>query len=274
MTLQRNVFFVSDGTGLTAESLGQSMITQFDDVKFNCVTIPFVDNTEKAHSAVAEIRTAGLTSGLRPIVFSTLVDSELRAIIHSVDALLLDFFEIFIGPLETELGVPSNHSVGRSHSASDPTTYDARIDAVNYTMSHDDGITESGLDEAEVILIGVSRSGKTPTSLYLALQFGIKAANYPLLPEDVQQMAVPAVLRPYKHKLYGLTILPERLRRIREERRPGSQYASLENCRFEVTAAEGLMRSNGIPVLNSTDKSIEELAATIMQQAHLVRRVF
>ena len=274
MTLQRNVFFVSDGTGLTAESLGQSMITQFDDVKFNCVTIPFVDNTEKAHSAVAEIRTAGLTSGLRPIVFSTLVDSELRAIIHSVDALLLDFFEIFIGPLETELGVPSNHSVGRSHSASDPTTYDARIDAVNYTMSHDDGITESGLDEAEVILVGVSRSGKTPTSLYLALQFGIKAANYPLLPEDVQQMAVPAVLRPHKHKLYGLTILPERLRRIREERRPGSQYASLENCRFEVTAAEGLMRSNGIPVLNSTDKSIEELAATILQQAHLVRRVF
>jgi len=274
MSIQRSVFFVSDGTGLTAESLGQSMITQFDDVTFNRITIPFVDNIEKANAVVAEIRQAAEKNGKRPIVFSTLVDSELRAIIHSVDALLLDFFEIFIGPLESELGVKSNHSVGRAHSLSNTTVYDARMEAVNYTLSHDDGSTEKNLGDAEVILIGVSRSGKTPTSIYMAMQFGIKAANYPLLPEDLGHMKLPPVLQQHKRKLFGLTILPERLRRIREERKPGSKYAALENCRFEVSVAEALMRSTGIPILNSTDKSIEEISTTILHQAHLVRRVF
>ena len=274
MSSKRSVFFVSDGTGLTAESLGQSMITQFDDVSFNRITIPFIDSIEKAHSAVGEIRVASERDGNRPIVFSTLVDAELRSIIHSVDALLLDFFEIFIGPLERELGAKSNHRVGRSHSASNSFTYDARIEAINYTMAHDDGITEKNLSEAEVILVGVSRSGKTPTSLYLALQFGIKAANYPLIPEDIGLMKLPPALQPFKRKMFGLTILPERLRRIREERRPGSKYAALDNCRFEVSAAEALMRSHGIPILNSTDKSIEEISTTILHQAHLVRRMF
>jgi [pyruvate, water dikinase]-phosphate phosphotransferase / [pyruvate, water dikinase] kinase len=203
-----------------------------------------------------------------------LVDSELRAIIHSVDALLLDFFEIFIGPLERELGAKSNHRVGRSHSLSNTMVYDARMEAVNYTLSHDDGSMDKNLSEAEVILVGVSRSGKTPTSLYMALQFGIKAANYPLLPEDLSNMKLPPVLQQHKRKLFGLTILPERLRRIREERRPGSKYAALENCRFEVSVAEALMRETGIPILNSTDKSIEEISTTILHQAHLVRRVF
>ena len=274
MSSKRSVFFVSDGTGLTAESLGQSMITQFDDVSFNRITIPFIDSIEKANAAVGEIRVASEGDGNRPIVFSTLVDAELRSIIHSVDALLLDFFEIFIGPLERELGAKSNHRVGRSHSASNSFTYDARIEAINYTMAHDDGITEKNLSEAEVILVGVSRSGKTPTSLYLALQFGIKAANYPLIPEDIGLMKLPPALQPFKRKMFGLTILPERLRRIREERRPGSKYAALDNCRFEVSAAEALMRSHGIPILNSTDKSIEEISTTILHQAHLVRRMF
>ncbi len=274
MASQRSVFFVSDGTGLTAESLGQSMITQFDDVTFNRITIPFVDNIEKANAAVMSVRQAAANDGMRPIVFSTLVNNDLRAIIHSVDALLLDFFEIFIGPLETELGAQSNHSVGRSHSLSNTLVYDARMEAVNYTLSHDDGSTEKNLSDAEVILIGVSRSGKTPTSLYMAMQFGIKAANYPLLPEDLSDMKLPPGLQQHKRKLFGLTIMPERLRRIREERRPGSKYATLENCRFEVSAAEALMRSSGIPVLNSTDKSIEEISTTILHQAHLVRRVF
>jgi [pyruvate, water dikinase]-phosphate phosphotransferase / [pyruvate, water dikinase] kinase len=274
MASQRSVFFVSDGTGLTAESLGQSMMTQFDDVNFTRVTIPFITTVEKANAAVTEIRDAAATDGKRPIVFSTLVDSELRAIIQTVDALLLDFFEIFIGPLETELAVKSNHRVGRSHSLGNSVIYDARMEAVNYALSHDDGSTEKNLDEAEVILVGVSRSGKTPTSLYMAMQFGIKAANYPLLPEDLGNMKLPPVLQPLKRKLFGLTILPERLRRIREERKPGSKYANLDNCCFEVSVAEALMRSIGIPILNSTDKSIEEISTTILHQAHLVRRVF
>jgi [pyruvate, water dikinase]-phosphate phosphotransferase / [pyruvate, water dikinase] kinase len=271
---KRSVFFVSDRTGITAEMLGQSLLTQFDAVTFNRITVPFVDTPEKAQAAVWVINQAAQVDGVRPIVFSTLVNLELRLIIQSVDALLLDFFEIFIAPLEGELGVESNHSVGKTHGLYNLAQYNARIEAVNYTIDHDDGNTDKSLTEAEVIVIGVSRSGKTPTSLYLAMQFGIKAANYPLLPEDLSQAKLPSALQAHKRRLFGLTILPERLRRIREERRPGSKYAALENCRFEVSAAEALMRSQGIPLLDSTDKSIEEISTTMLHEAKLQRRVF
>jgi [pyruvate, water dikinase]-phosphate phosphotransferase / [pyruvate, water dikinase] kinase len=271
---KRSVFFVSDRTGITAEMLGHSLLTQFEGVSFNRVTIPFVDTPQKANAAVDEINRAKDVDGERPIVFSTLVDEPLRDIIKSVDAMLLDFFEIFIGPLENELDLESSHTVGRTHGVRDVKNYTTRIDAVNYTMAHDDGQTSKSLAEAEVILVGVSRSGKTPTSLYLALQFGIKAANYPLLPEDLSDMRLPAAITPHKRKLFGLTILPERLRRIRQERRPGSRYANLDNCRHEVDAAEALMRSNGVPIIDSTDKSIEEISSTIIHDAHLVRHIF
>jgi regulator of PEP synthase PpsR (kinase-PPPase family) len=187
---------------------------------------------------------------------------------------VLDVFERFIVPLEAELGQKSTHAVGRSHSAVNVKDYNHRMEAINYTLSHDDGVTHRGLEEADIVLVGVSRSGKTPTCLYMAMQFGIKAANYPLIPEDLEANRLPPSLVPMKGKVYGLSIAPERLQQIRRERRPDSNYASIENCRFEVAAAEKLMRQAGIPYLDSTTKSIEEIATHMLHEAHLVRRVY
>jgi regulator of PEP synthase PpsR (kinase-PPPase family) len=183
----------------------------------------------------------------RAIVFSTLVNHDVRAVVRRANALVIDFFESFIDPLEAGLGVKSSHTIGRSHSAMDKKEYAQRMEAINFSMAHDDGASHRELGQADVILVGVSRSGKTPTSLYLALQFGVKAANYPLIPEDFQRGKLPEALRAQKTRLYGLTIAPERLHEIRKERRPGSRYAELDNCRFEVEEAESMMRREGHP---------------------------
>jgi hypothetical protein len=268
---RRTVFFVSDGTGITAQMLGHSLLTQFEGVEFNQVTLPFVDSTEKAEECLARI---GAETNGQPIVFSTLVNSDVREVLRRANALVIDFFESFIDPLEAGLGVKSSHTIGRSHSAMDKKEYQQRIEAINFAMAHDDGASHRELGLADVILIGVSRSGKTPTSLYLALQFGVMAANYPLIPEDFHRGKLPEALRAEKTRLYGLTIAPERLHEIRKERRPGSKYADLDNCRFEVAEAESLMRREGIRSINSTSKSIEEIATTILRELRIQRQVY
>lgn len=270
----RTVFFVSDGTGITAEALGRSLLTQFEGMQFVQQVLPFVDTVEKAEECLQRFEAARKASAARPIVFTTLLDEELRAIIRRADALVFDFFENFLAPLEAELGVRSSHRVGRSHGMADDPEYQARIEAVNFALSYDDGQNPRGLPEADVILVGVSRCGKTPTCLYMALQLGIKAANYPLVPEDFERDALPAALEPHLDRLYGLTIAPARLTVIRQERRPGSTYADPENCRYEVTEAERLMRRYGLRWLDSTARSIEEIAIHILQDAKLERRVY
>lgn len=274
MPARRSVFFVSDRTGITVEMLGNSLLTQFDDIEFKRVTLPFIDSLAKAEEAKRQISAAFSESGKRPIVFTSQVDEAVRAEMTKVDALVLDLFERFIVPLEEELGVKSAHAIGRSHSAGNFKDYNHRIEAVNYTLAHDDGVTNRNLDQADIILVGVSRSGKTPTCLYMALQFGVKTANYPLIPEDLEAMRLPPALVPLRSKVWGLSIAPDRLHQIRTERKPDSKYASMDNCKYEVAAAEKLMEMSGIPFLNSTTKSIEELATHILHQAHLVRRVY
>lgn len=274
MTPKRTAFFVSDRTGITAEMLGHALLTQFDSVRFQEVTLPFVDSVEKAKEVVKQINERAELDGVRPIVISTLVNTEIANAVSAANALFLDCFEIFISPLEKELGVRASHAIGRTHSVSDYVNYRHRIDAVNYALAHDDGLTTRGLSEADVILIGVSRCGKTPTCLYLAMQYGIRAANYPLIPEDFSTMRLPAHLKPFRKRLYGLTISPVRLQEIRNERRPGSSYATLANCEFEVREAEALMRQEGVPFLDATSKSVEELATTILHEAKLVRRIY
>jgi regulator of PEP synthase PpsR (kinase-PPPase family) len=268
------VFFVSDGTGITAETLGHSVMTQFESLRYRQLRMPFVDSAEKAREAVQRVAEAGRRDGQRPIVFSTLVNPAVNAELKAADALLLDLFESFVEPLEIELGMKSSHSIGRSHNISDSEEYKARIEAINFTLAHDDGQSSKGLQQADVILVGVSRSGKTPTSLYLAMQYGLKAANYPLIPEDFDRDALPSALPAHRAKLFGLSIAPERLAEVRHERRPNSRYAALDNCRHEVAAAERLMRREGIRWLSSTTKSIEEIAATIMQEVRLDRRSY
>ena len=271
---RRTVFFVSDGTGITVEMLGHSLLTQFEGIEFHQFTLPFIDSVAKAEDCVARIdQSAGAGNG-RPLVFTTLVNTEVRNVVRRADAFFMDFFETFLGPLEGELGEKSSHTIGRSHSARDIKVYSNRIEAVNFALAHDDGVSSRDLEKADVILVGVSRSGKTPTSLYLSLQFGIRAANCPLIPEDFDRMRLPAALQDYHGKLFGLSIAPERLREIRNERRPNSKYADLENCRYEVEQAEKLMSREGIRWANSTTKSIEEIATTIMQEFKLERKVY
>jgi len=274
MASRKRVFFVSDRTGITVEALGSSLLTQFADLDFLRVTLPFIDSIPKAIQVVAQVNAAHADSGQRPIVFSSIVDDALRAEINKANGLILDVFERFIVPLENELGQKSLHAVGKTHSVSNAKDYNHRIEAINYTLSHDDGVTHRGLEEADIVLVGVSRSGKTPTCLYMAMQFGIKAANYPLIPEDLEANRLPPSLLPLKQKVYGLSIAPERLHQIRSERRPDSRYAALDNCRYEVAAAEKLMKQAQIPFLDSTTKSIEEIATHMLHEAHLVRRVY
>jgi [pyruvate, water dikinase]-phosphate phosphotransferase / [pyruvate, water dikinase] kinase len=269
MSATRTAFFVSDHTGLTVETLGRSLLSQFDGVELRRVTLPYIDTAEKARAAVAQINDVAQASGKSPLVFSTLTPTEIRNILAECNGLFLDLFDMFIEPLETELGVVSAHAVGRSHAAG--AGYTSRIDAVNYALDHDDGGITRELHRADIVLVGVSRCGKTPTSLYLALQFGIYAANYPLVEEDFSSRDLPTPLKPLHGKLHGLTIAPERLHQIRDERSPGSRYASLENCRREVRQAQSMMVRFDIPYLDVTTMSVEEIATTIVHQSGLQR---
>jgi [pyruvate, water dikinase]-phosphate phosphotransferase / [pyruvate, water dikinase] kinase len=272
---QRTVFFISDRTGITAEMLGNSLLTQFEDIQFRRVTIPFVDSAEKVQEAVKQVNAHAAEAVARPIVVSSIVDETMSETVRrETNALTLDLFQVFIQPLEAELGAKSSHTAGRSHGIANSHEYFARMEAINFAQAHDDGATTRDLAKAQVILVGVSRCGKTPTTLYLAMQFGIRAANFPLTPDDFADRKLPASVLRHRDRLFGLTILPERLREIREERRPGSKYASLENCRFEVREAEHLMQRERIVMLDTSSKSIEEIATTILHKAHLTRHVY
>jgi [pyruvate, water dikinase]-phosphate phosphotransferase / [pyruvate, water dikinase] kinase len=269
----RTVFFVSDGTGITAETFGHSVLTQFE-LRFKQIRLPFIDDITKAHEAAKKINDASIADGKRPIIFSTLVKAELSAIIRQCNGMHMDLIQTFVSPLEQELGVKSTHTIGRSHNIVDSEEYKNRIEAINFSLAHDDGQSHKNLSAADVILVGVSRSGKTPTSLYLAMQFGIKAANYPLIPDDFERGKLPSALPPFKGKIFGLSIAPDRLSEIRNERRPGSKYASLENCRYEVNEVERMMKREGIRWLSSTTKSIEEIATTILQEIKSEKRSY
>lgn len=272
--MRRTVFILSDRTGVTAETLAHSLLSQFESVDFLLRTIPFVDTVERAHQAAAQVEHARAREGVRPIVFSTLVDREVRAVVKAVDALFFDFFETFIGPLEKTFRRSSSHMVGRTHGLADLRSYMTRMEAINFTLNHDDGLNSQGYDHADMVLLGVSRSGKTPTCLYMAMSFGIRAANYPLTEEDLEVLRLPPELAPCRDRLYGLSIDPRRLQDIREERRPGSRYASEAQCRYEVSRAEALFRRERIDCLNTSFSSIEEIATAILHRSGLRRRLF
>ena len=269
----RRVFFISDGTGITAETIGHSLLTQFAGVDFATQRIAFVDNLEKAADAAARVRRASDETGLRSIVFNSVVDGDLKTVLAESGALMLDLFAPFIEPLQNELGVLRKPSVGQAHGLVDMVEYEARINATNFALTHDDGV-DLDYQDAEVILIGVSRSGKTPTCLYLALHFGIRAANYPLTEEDLGSEELPVKLRPHRRKLFALTVEPQRLQQVREARRPNSRYAKLEQCRKEISAAEALFRHERIPVLSTTHTSIEEIASKLMSELGIERDMF
>ena len=262
---------ISDRTGLTVESLGNSLLTQFENVTFEKSTIPYLDTLKKADAMVAKINACATES--KPIVFITLIDPEISACIKKSNACVLDLFGTFLNPLEHELGKKSSYTVGKTHAVADIKIYDHRIAAINFTLEHDDGIKIKGYHDADVILVGVSRSGKTPCCLYMALQFGVFAANYPFTDEDLSGFELPQALKPYRDKLFGLTIDAQRLEQIRTGRRPKSQYASSNQCQLEVNNIEKLYQEENIPFLNSTRYSIEEISTKIMAQCNIQRRL-
>jgi hypothetical protein len=272
MAGRRTVFFVSDQTGVTAETLGRSLLTQFEAHEFDQVTLPFIDTVDKADEVVKRINAVAAEQGSRPLVFSTLVQDELRERFIRVSGLFLDFFEAFLAPLERELQTRSSHTIGRAHGMKDAGAYDRRIDATNFALRNDDGARTADYETADVILVGVSRTGKTPTCLYLALAYGVFAANYPLSEDELESGNLPRLLEPYRGKLYGLTISPDRLQQIRRERRPLGRYSSAEQVRFELRSAEALFRRYQVPYVDTTSFSIEEIASTILSGTGIERR--
>lgn len=271
MTTSRNVYFLSNRTAITAETLGQSLLAQFPDVKFFVTTIPYVDSIQKAEAIVKRINQENCQAMHQSMVISTLADESISQIIHQCDALVLDLFQRILPDMERLLNLHSVHQTGFSHRISNQRSYESRIDAIDFSMIHDDGGTTRSYDKADIIIVGVSRSGKTPTCLYLALQFGLKAANYPITEEDMLSESLPKPIKAYHNKLFGLTTNAKRLSHIRQQRHPQSRYASMEQCHKEIQAVEKMFRQFNVPSLDTTTISIEEIATTIVELAGLKR---
>lgn len=262
------VFFLSDSTGITAETLGNTLLTQFPGQRLERRTIPFITTVEQAREVVALIDRVA-DSGSLPIIFSTAVGQDIRAILSRSRGQFFDLFGTHIGQLEQTLGAQANGKPGQAHGVGDAVRYQSRMAAVEYAIEHDDGQSLRALERAELILIAPSRCGKTPTTMYLALQHGILAANFPLVEEDFDTMTLPKPLLPFANKCFGLTSQPVRLSQIRQERRPGSNYASLNQCAFELRNAEDMYQANNIPYVNSASMSVEEISATVLQRMQL-----
>jgi hypothetical protein len=252
----RLVFCVSDHTGVTVETVAKSVLSQFPVLEFSLIALPFTDSLEKVQAAAARI--AGTPGAL---VFSSLTDPALRAVLRPSCASLFDVFDLIVPAVETALGQAATPGSGRIHNMSN--NYESRMDAVNFSLALDDGLQPQRLDQADLILVGVSRVGKTPTALYLALQFGLRAANYPLTPDDLARPSLPTILLAHLPRLRALSLSAERLAAIRQVRYPDSRYASLDQCREELAAAERLFTHHAVPVLDTTRMSVEEIAARL-----------
>lgn len=273
--IERTAFFLSDRTGITAETLGNSLLTQFDGIHWHKVSIPFVDSLARADEVAMKIAKAAEQDGHRPLIFSTFINKEIREHVAACSqCIVYDFFDTFIESMEKELHMKSAHAIGRSHSMLDDKAYSKRIAAINYTLNNDDGITLKNFDQADIILVGVSRSGKTPTCLYMAMQYGVAAANYPLTEEDMDKLALPQGLTPFKEKIFGLTLSVENLHRIRSERRPNSRYASIQQCKKELQWQENLYKMLDIPYIDTTTISIEEITTVILSRKKIKKRLY
>jgi regulator of PEP synthase PpsR (kinase-PPPase family) len=272
------VYFISDNTGLSTETVGKMLITQFQDLEFSTVTMPFIKTKSLALKSLEQIhretyqqrKKDSLTRS--PIILSTLINTQLREVFSNAGYLYLDLFEMFLPKLESLLQSPATGEMGLAHALDQDKQYSKRMSAVNFTLNYDDGAHPGDYSKAEVILIGLSRSGKTPTCLYLALQFGIKAANYPIIPEEESnEMTLPKSLEKHKSKLFGLIINPKRLQALRHERIPFSDYSALNQCQKENDFIQKLYAHYHLPFLDSTDLSVEELSTKIMKNLGLTR---
>ncbi|MGA7978896.1 MAG: pyruvate, water dikinase regulatory protein [Chromatiaceae bacterium] len=265
ITQKRTVFFVSESTGITAETVGHSLLSQFDTLDFEQVYMPYINTEARAHALTQRMQEAADRDGVRPLVFSTMLDDGIGQILKGGNCYFLELFEVFVEPLSFELGIAPSRKSGRSHAITKPSSYTRRIEAINFAMANDDGVRPDNFPRSDVVLTGVSRSGKTPTCLYLAIHYGLRAANYPITEEDFDRGGVPPALWGCREKLFGLTIDAQRLQLVREERRPGSPYASLARCEADIRRAHAIFKELQIPVLNTTSQSIEEISSHILK---------
>ncbi|ABE55293.1 protein of unknown function DUF299 [Shewanella denitrificans OS217] len=266
------VFYISDGTAITAEVFGHAVLSQFP-IEFEALTIPFVETLVKAEKVKLQINDCFITTGERPLVFHSIVNPDIRNVIYSSEGMDYDFLNTFVAPLEQHLGIQACPVLHRTHGKGNHS-YEARIDAINFSMENDDGQTMKHMDKADIILLGVSRCGKTPSSLYLSMQFGIKAANYPFTEDDMDNLKLPDALKRNKNKLFGLTIDPNRLHEIRQSRMENSRYSSLRQCRLEVKEVEMMYKRERIPFVDTTNHSVEEIATKILDVTGLARHMF
>jgi len=263
------VYFISDSTGITIESLGHSLFSQFPNTTFEKKVFPFVTKKEDAENAIAHIKKARTNSDTPPIVFTSLADESLKALFKANDISIVDIFSTFLPEMESRLGTEASHAIGALHGVIDSSGYLRRMDALNYALSHDDGMKLDTLEHADIVLTGVSRSGKTPTCLYLAMHYNLNAANYPLTDSDFDQNYLPDALQNIQERVFGLTISPIQLSKIRTERKPNSKYATLAQCEFEIKKAEMIFKHSKLPFIDSSSVSIEEIATTIIQRLNL-----
>ena len=270
--MKRTAFFISDSTGITAEVMGESLLSHFPNITFERHTLPYIDTPERAQEAADKINQAAAADGLAPIIFDTLIDQSISDIVKKSEGFFIDVLDTFLAPLEKALDSPSSYNIGRPKIATENSHYNRRIAAIHFALDNDDGGKIHKYGEADIILVGVSRSGKTPTCLYLALQSGIFPANYPITEDDIENMRLPKAVQGYRDKLFGLTIQADRLRSIRNERMADSRYASAKQCELEIQEAEYMFQQNNIPYIDTTDFSIEEISTRILAETGIQRR--
>lgn len=271
--IKRTAFFVSDSTGITAEVVGDSLLIHFPDIEFERLVLPYVDDETKAKDVINHINAAFESDGVPPVVFLSLMNSDISQSIQAANGFFVDVLNTFMKPLEIALGSKGNHQIGRPQKATSDGDYSRRIEAVHFALENDDGGMSRKYENADIILIGVSRSGKTPTSLYLAMQFGIFCANYPITEDDLEDGRLPKAVDNYRDKLFGLTIDVNRLVSIRQERMSNSKYASMQQCAMEVREAERLYQRFAVPWISTTNASIEEISTRIIAATGLERRL-
>ena len=265
-----NLHLVSDSTGETLEMIAKAAIAQFDDPDVSRHFWPMVRSRQHLDRIVPDLAD---NPGL---VLFTLVNPDTRKRLEDhcrhLGLPAVPVLDQVTSALEAQLGQEAHGRPGRQHSMDDD--YFKRVDAIQYTIAHDDGVAHEDWEEADIVLAGVSRSSKTPTSIYLANR-GFKTANIPIVPESPPPKALFGLRHPL---VVGLTTAPDRLVQIRRNRllslNEGTQtpYVEEEKVKSELQYARRMFADNGWPVIDVTRRSIEESAAAIIRLAQERKR--
>lgn len=269
MWKSKDIYYISDSTAILVKNLGHSLICQFPEINFIEEKFPFVNSVKEAQKVLAHILKR--SGGRQPIVFSTIMNEDVRNVFNNSEIEFIDAYGHFLTRLEDCLEATALRVAGYYRTTTE-VDLAKRAENINFSLEHDDGTGLDGYPAADVILLGISRTGKTPISVYLATQMGLKAANFPLIDKYLTEYRLPDQIVRSKHKAVGLTTTPELLSSIRERRLPGSNYARLSTCLEEMDQADKIYKKYKIPTISSAGKSIEEIATQVSQELKLSKR--